>query len=145
MSIFFLMSILPWMTIAIMTVASFALGAVWHGPLFGKLWMRIHHGKDSFNEAEMQESMKDMWKLMVAEFIATGLMVMHLAVLILIIPSFSGMHLAFFVWIGFILPTMISTVIWGADTKGYMATKITVSSICRLIGLLATGYVLSSM
>ena len=145
MSIFFLMSILPWMTIAIMTVACFALGAVWHGPLFGKLWMRIHHGKDSFNEAEMQESMKDMWKLMVAEFIATGLMVMHLAVLILIIPSFSGMHLAFFVWIGFILPTMISTVIWGADTKRYMATKIAVSSISRLVGLLATGYVLSNM
>jgi hypothetical protein len=139
------MATLPWMMIVIMTVACFALGAVWHGPLFGKLWMRIHHGKDSFNEAEMQDSMKGMWKLMVAEFIATGLMVMHLAVLIEIVPSFSGMHLVFFVWIGFILPTMASTVIWGVDTKRYMATKIAVSSICRLIGLLATGYVLSNM
>ena len=145
MSNFLLMTTLPWMMIVIMTVACFALGAVWHGPLFGKLWMRIHHGKDSFNEAEMQESMKDMWKLMVAEFIATGLMVMHLAVLIEIIPSFSGMHLAFFVWIGFVLPTMTSTVIWGADTKKYMVTKIAVSSICRLIGLLAAGYVFSNM
>lgn len=136
---------LPWMMIIIMTVACFALGAVWHGPLFGKLWMRIHHGKDSFNAKEMEESMKGMWKLMIAEFVATLFIVMTLAFLIEILPSYSGIHLAFLVWIGFVLPTMTSTVIWGADTKGYMATKITVSSICRLIGLLATGYVLSSM
>ena len=136
---------LPWMIIIIMTVACFALGAVWHGPLFGKLWMRIHHGKNSFNAKEMEESMKGMWKLMVAEFVATLFIVMTLAFLIEILPSYSGIHLAFLVWIGFVLPTMTSTVIWGADTKGYMATKITVSSICRLIGLLATGYVLSSM
>ncbi len=136
---------LPWMMIIIMTVACFALGAVWHGPLFGKLWMRIHHGKDSFNAKEMEESMKGMWKLMIAEFVATLFIVMTLAFLIEILPSYSGIHLAFLVWIGFVLPTMTSTVIWGADTKGYMATKITVSSICRLIGLLATGYILSSM
>ena len=66
---------LPWVTIILMTVLSFAFGALWHGPLFGKLWMRIHHGKDSFNAKEMQESMKGMWKLMVSEFVATFLMV----------------------------------------------------------------------
>lgn len=58
---------LNWMIIIIMTIACFALGAVWHGPLFGKIWMRIHHGKDSFNEAEMKQSMEGMWKLMVTE------------------------------------------------------------------------------
>ena len=136
---------LPWMMIVIMTVACFALGAVWHGPLFGKLWMRIHHGKDSFNATEMQEAMVGMWKLMLAEFIATFLMVITLSFLVEILPTYSGIHLAFLVWIGFVLPTMISTVIWGADTKKYMATKIAVSSICRLIGLLAAGYVFSNM
>ena len=136
---------LPWMMIVIMTVACFALGAVWHGPLFGKLWMRIHHGKDSFNATEMQEAMVGMWKLMLAEFIATFLMVITLSFLVEILPTYSGIHLAFLVWIGFVLPTMTSTVIWGADTKKYMATKIAVSSICRLIGLLATGYVLSNI
>jgi glycerol uptake facilitator-like aquaporin len=138
------MATLPWMLIAIMTVACFALGALWHGPLFGKLWMRIHHGKDSFNAKEMEESMKGMWKLMLAEFVATFLMVMTLAFLMKIVPSnYSGMHIAFLVWIGFVLPTMTSTVIWGADVKKYMCTKIAVSSVCRLLGLLATGYVLA--
>lgn len=57
--IFFIMTVtLPWMMIVIMTVACFALGALWHGPLFGKLWMRIHYGKDTFNDAEMKNAMQ---------------------------------------------------------------------------------------
>jgi hypothetical protein len=136
---------LPWMMIVIMTVAGFALGAVWHGPLFGKLWMRIHHGDKQFNEAEMAKLMVGMWKLMLAEFVATLFMVMTLAFLVEILPTYSGMHLAFLVWIGFVLPTMTSTVIWGGDVKKYMATKIAVSSICRLIGLVAAGYVFSAL
>lgn len=131
------------MMIVIMTIAGFALGALWHGPLFGKLWMRIHHGAKQFSKAEMAKLMVGMWRIMLAEFIATFFMVMTLAFLIEILPTYSSIHLAFLVWIGFVLPTMASTVIWGADTKRYMATKIAVSSICRLIGLLATGYVLS--
>ena len=134
---------LNWMMIVIMTIAGFALGALWHGPLFGKLWMRINHVAKQFSKAEMAKLMVGMWRIMLAEFIATFFMVMTLAFLIEILPTYSSIHLAFLVWIGFVLPTMASTVIWGADTKRYMATKIAVSSICRLIGLLATGYVLS--
>jgi Protein of unknown function (DUF1761) len=136
---------LNWTLIAIMTVACFALGAVWHGPLFGKLWMRIHHGKDSFNAKEMAEATKGMWKLMVTEFVATGLMVISIACLVRAIPSMPGWQIALMVWVGFVLPTMASTVIWGNDTKKYMLTKIAISSIGRLIGLLVTGYVLSNM
>lgn len=66
---------LNWTVISIMTILCFGLGAIWHGPIFGKLWMRIHHGKDSFNAKEMEEATKGMWKLMVTEFIATLLMV----------------------------------------------------------------------
>jgi hypothetical protein len=84
-----------------------------------------------------------MWKLMVIEFVAILLMVIGLACVVRAIPQYSGMMTAFMLWLAFVLPTMTSTVIWGADTKKYMATKIAVSSICRLIGLLATGYVLS--
>ncbi len=102
------------------------------GPLFGKLWMRIHHRKDSFNDAEMQASMVVMGELMLAEFVATALMVIGLACLMRAIPQYSGVQTAFLIWIAFVLPTMTSTVIWGADTRKYMATKIAVSRI-RLV------------
>lgn len=134
---------LNWVAIATMTIASFALGAVWHGPLFGKLWMRIHHGDKIPSDAQMKMMMAGMWKIMLAEFVATFIMVMTLAFLIKMLPSMSGMHIALLVWFGYVLPTMTSTVIWGADAKKYMCTKIAVSSVCRLLGLLATGYVLA--
>ena len=79
---------------------------------------------------------------MAAEFVATLLMVMTLDFLMKMIPSFSGIHLAFLVWFGYVLPAMISTVVWGGDKKEWMFMKIAVSSICRLIGLVAAGYVL---
>jgi hypothetical protein len=139
------MATLPWMTIAIMSVVCFVFGAVWHSALFGKLWTRIHHGKDTLTPAELKESDKGLPLIMVAEFVATLLIVIGLACIVRAVPQYSGVMNAFLVWAAFVLPTMTSTVIWGADAKKYMATKIAVSSICRLLGLLVTGYVLSSM
>ena len=139
----FMQVALPWMMILVMTVACFALGAIWHGPIFGKLWMRIHHGKDTFNDAEKRKAMEGMWKIMLAEFVATFFMVVTLAFLIEMLPDMSGIHIAFLVWIGYVLPTMTSTVIWWGDAKKWMSTKIAVASVWRLIGLLATGYILT--
>lgn len=135
---------LNWMAIAIMTVASFALSALWHGPLFGKIWMRIHHGDQNMTDAEMRKSMEGMWKIMLAEFIATLLMIIGLACTIRAIPTFPPMQTAFMVWLAFVLPTMTSTVLWGNDAKKWMGTKIAISSICRLISFLATAYVLGN-
>ena len=134
---------LNWVMILVMTVVTFALGALWHGPLFGKLWMKIHHGEKKMTDSEMKKSMEGMWKIMLAEFIATFFMVITLDFLIKILPTFTSIHIAFLVWIGFVLPTIISTVLWGNDLKKWMFSKVAISSVCRLIGLVAAGYVLS--
>ena len=134
---------LNWLAIGIMTVASFALGALWHGPLFGKLWQRIHHGDKKISEEAMKKMMEGMWKLMLAEFIATLLMVIGLACVIRAIPTFPPMLTAAMIWLAFILPTMTSTILWGNDPKKWMGMKVVISSTCRLVSLLATGYVLS--
>lgn len=49
---------LPWISIGIITIASMALGAIWHGPLFGKIWMKIHHGDKKFSDEEMKKAME---------------------------------------------------------------------------------------
>ncbi len=104
---------LDWMAIITITIISFFFGAAWHGKFFfGKMWMRIHHGKDDFTPAEMQQAMEGMWKIMVTEFIATFFMVMTLDFLTKIISGFSPLHIAFMVWLGFVLPTITSMVIW---------------------------------
>ncbi len=131
------------MAIIISTVIMFGIGAVWHGPIFGKLWMRIHHGTDTFNDTEMKKAMKGMWKSMLIEFIAGLLMVIGLACIIRAIPQYSGIQTAFMIWLSFVLTTMTSTVIWGNDAKKWMCTKVAISSIGRLIGLVIAAYILS--
>lgn len=41
---------LPWMQIFIMTIVSWIGGALWFGPLFGKVWMKIHHGDKTLSK-----------------------------------------------------------------------------------------------
>lgn len=135
---------LNWIAILIITIVSFFAGAAWHGSFFfGKLWMKIHHGDKKFSDEEMKKSMEGMWRIMLLEFIATLLMIMTLDFLMQLLPEFSGMHIAFMIWVGFVLPTMASTVIWGNDTKKWMFAKVAISSSFRLLTLVAAGYVLS--
>lgn len=89
---------LPWMTILLVTVGSFVFSSLWHGPIFGKLWQRIHHGDKKVSDEEMKVLMKGMWKLMIPEFIATFMIMNTLAYLIKIFPNVSGMQVAFMVW-----------------------------------------------
>jgi hypothetical protein len=135
---------LNWLAIILITIVSFFFGAAWHGSFFfGKIWMRIHHGKDTFTDEEMKQAMQGMWKIMAAEFVATFFMVMTLDFLTKIITGFSAMHIAFMVWLGFVLPTMVSTVVWGNDPRKWMPTKIAISGSFRLVALLMAGYIFS--
>jgi Protein of unknown function (DUF1761) len=137
------MNSLPWMMIGLCTVGSFAFASIWHGPLFGKMWGRIHGMSENCSDAERQKMMVGIWKIMLAEFIATLLIIISLACLIRAIPSMSGVHVAFMVWVGFILPMTVSNVVWGNDPKKWMCAKIAISTVGRLISLLAVGYLLS--
>lgn len=135
---------LNWIAIIVISIVSFFFGAAWHGEyFFGKIWLRIHYGKDKFTEEEMKKAMDGMWVIMITEFIATFFMVMTLDFLMRLLPGYTPWHVAFLVWIGFVLPTMTSIVIWWADTRKWMLVKILISGSFRLITLVASAYVLN--
>lgn len=132
-----------WLAVAVLTVGSWMFGAVWFGPVWGKLWMWIHHGEKSPTPAEMKKLSEGMWKLLVTEFVATALMIIGLACVINAIPELSGVKNAFMVWLAFVMPAGMSVVLWGNDAKKWMCTKIALIASNRLISLLVAGYVLS--
>ena len=102
---------LNWMTIAVLTLCNWIGGSLWFGAIFGKVWMRIH-GADKKTPAELKKSMEGMWKLMLAELIASALMIGYLASLIALLPDYSPMQIALSGWFGFVLPTAVSSVLW---------------------------------
>lgn len=98
------MQSLNWLAIATVTVASWGFGAIWFGPVWGKLWMKIHHGDKIPSDTEMKKMTEGIWKLLVTEFIATALMIIGLACIINAIPEYSGIRNAFMIWLAFVMP-----------------------------------------
>jgi hypothetical protein len=87
--------------------------------------------------------MEGIWKLMITELIACGLMVIAIACLVGAIPMMPGWQVGLMAWIGFVLPMSVSNVIWGNDKKEQMCTKIALVTCYRLITFIAIGYILS--
>jgi len=88
-------------------IAAFVLGMLWHGPLFGKMWMRL--------EGFTAKSMKAMPLSMVVGFAALIVMATMLAVLMNVISVSdmrSALKLASAVWLGFIATVMLGGVLW---------------------------------
>lgn len=133
---------MPILKILLITVIVFIGGSLWFSKLFGKTWMKIHHNKDKTPE-EIKKDMKGMWKLMLTEFLLTFVISFFLFFIATSAATLSVvLMITFILWLGFILPTTISNVIWGGDDKKWMFKKIAISSSYRLIGMLFTVWIL---
>lgn len=78
---------LNYIAIISITVGAWVAGALWFGPIFGKAWMRVHHGDKKFSASEMAKMSEGMWKLLVGEIFANLLLVTGLAMLIQQVPT----------------------------------------------------------
>lgn len=78
---------------------------------------------------------------MVSEIVATFLLMAGLACLVNSLPEYTGVQIAFKLWLAFVLPITVSNVIWGGDKRENMVAKIVITAVYRLIPMLVAGYV----
>ncbi len=96
--------------VLVAAVASFVIGWLWYGPLFGKEWMRLR-GKDPAAMANMQMPVKGM----AGEFIAalvTAYVLARFVVLLGVIDWTGATHLAIWVWLGFCVAATVGAIFW---------------------------------
>src|SRR6185503_15699176 len=94
--------------VLVAAAANFVIGFLFHGPLFGKTWMRLANVTPTGNE-----KFKDMTPQMIKNFImniicAYVLAIMHLFAVTSSLssggsPVLCGITVAFFLWLGFIV------------------------------------------
>ena len=101
-------------------VSNMILGALWYGPLFGKMWMRLMGlSDDRLNELKN----RGMGKLYASAFLMALVMAFvlaHFAAVWGAVTVHGAFLLAFWVWLGFIVTTMINSVLWeGKSMKLY--------------------------
>lgn len=134
-----------YLAIFIASLLQFIFGAIWYTPLFGKTWGKIH-GFDKVPKEKQQEMMKKMPPLLGMQFLTTVVTTFVFALLLNGFPSDWNVYgLAGFFWLGFIVPTQISAVIFGGTEPQWVARKIFIMAGGALGCMMIAAAVLHAM
>lgn len=132
-----------YMWVVVAAIAQFILGGVWYSPLmFGKWWMQIMEMTHATPEElkKMQASMAPFYGV---QFLLSLFTTISFANLLPYVTYLSPMHLAFWLWIGFIAPVQIGTVIWGKTKKQYWAKQIFVMLSYQFVGIMLMAWIVT--
>lgn len=132
-----------YLAIVVAAVAAFIIGFLFHGPLFGKVWMRLANihptGKERF---------QDMIPQMVKNLLANLVCAYVLSAVYLFASTspvmggsgvLNGMVCAFWIWLGFIVTTTSMDVIWMGKSKNLWYFEI----VSSLVSFLAMGAIIA--
>lgn len=119
-------------SVLIAAVASFIIGFMFHGPLFGKLWMKLANIHPTGNE-----KFSDMIPQMLKNLLANIVCAYVLAMFIFVTESYynntgnivGGMGIAFWAWLGFIVTSSSMDVIWMGKEKKLWLFEIVTSFV----------------
>ena len=133
------------LAIIIASVLQFVFGAIWYTPVFGKTWGKIH-GFDKHSPEMQKEMMKSMGPLLGMQFVITVLTTSVLAVLLANVTSpWSAYVFAGLCWLGFMVPTQVSAVLFGGTEPRWIVTKILIMAGGALGCMMIAAAVLNAM
>ena len=124
------------------TIVQFIFGAVWYSALFGKAWMRIME-VEQVSKEELSKMQKDMMPFYFLQLFLTGFTTFAFANLLPVVPGMTPYHLAFWLWIGFVAPATVTTVLWGRTKKQFWLQQITIMLSAQIIGMMLMAYIVS--
>src|SRR6478672_8320434 len=116
-----------YIAVIVATILQFAFGAFWYSALFGKLWGKIH-GFDKLAKEVQDKMMKSMGPFYALQAIMTLITSFVLAIFIVYQPEWNPFAMAAFLWVGFIVPTQVSAVIFGGTEGKWIMKKIAVQA-----------------
>lgn len=135
-----------YLVVFVTSVLVFVLGAVWYSFIFGKMWTKIM-GMENFSKEEMKKMEKEMVPGYIAEFLGTLLRVTVLTHTIALFTSlnmgFNAYGVAAWLWLGFILTTVSSGVIWSQTKKKYWCHQIAITGGFGLISFMIVAFIFS--
>ncbi len=97
-------------------VLAMVLGYVWYGPLFGEKWMEVC-GLKAADKKKRDEMQKAAGPLYAVQFVLALVQAYILAHFIGAWQDTSGVEVALWIWLGFIMPTVAAASMWNNDTK----------------------------
>ncbi len=133
------------LAVLVAAVANFVIGFLFHGPAFGKTWMRLANVTPTGNE-----KFSDMIPQMIKNLVANIVCAYVLAVVYLFASTSSavggtsgplcGMAIASLVWLGFIVTSSSMEVIWMKRSMKLWLFEM----VASLVSMLAMGAIIAA-
>lgn len=136
-----------YMSVLIAGVASMAIGFAWYSQaLFGKSWMKLK----GYSVDSMKAAQKEMGKLYALSFVASLVTAYVLTHVMVMSQNFyhyedlsTGLVAAFWMWLGFIIPTQLTATIFGEkkwqllaiDTGYQLAAVLSMGAVIGYFGI----------
>jgi hypothetical protein len=130
------------LSVLVSAIVAFVLGFLFHGPISGKLWMKLANIHPTGNE-----KMSDIYGQLFWNFVVNLVTAFGLANIILVSTAYShtegsivsGMAVGFWVWFSFLVSSSLIEVIWmGRSWKLWLF-----EAVCSLIAMLSMGAILA--
>ncbi len=129
-------------------IVAMILGAIWYGPLFGKLWIEII-GATAHDLEQRKAMQKKAGPLYAIQFVLTLVQVYVFASLLnVVIDSPSADNTPLFygvaVWLGFFVPVIAGTAMWNNDSRRISWARFLIQSgyqlVCMVVFSIILGY-----
>lgn len=130
--------------VVIGTLVMFAVGAFWYSVPFSKKWGEIH-GFDELSKSEQQQLMKETGPLYAVQLLVTIISAYVLAHFLTLVPTLEFYKLAFFIWVGFVMPAQVSAVLFSRTEQKYKLPQILIMSGEALVRLMVAAWVVNAI
>lgn len=128
-----------YLAIVVATVVAYAVGAVWHSPVgFGKMWMDLM-GLKPYDMGKMPLTAT---QAMVIGFFVMLLQVFVLAHFLVLVGATTlnlALQLGFWVWLGFLAPTLANSWLWEGKSLKLFAFNAAYSLLSILVMVTVLG------
>jgi hypothetical protein len=134
------MNSINYLPILVSALVAFGISSLWYSPfLFGKEWLALQ----KIDSAELDAAKKGVWKSYLSEIVMSLITFSVLGFIISLIAirgSTDGAFLGILAWLGFILPSAISSLLWKKESL----TLILIDSINSLVVLTIGGAIIGA-
>lgn len=134
---------ISWLAVMAATLSQFVVGATWYMVLFSRQWTIIH-GMEKVSKKDMEAMSRRMGPFYALQLVMTLVTSIVLALFIAWLPDVSPFAVASWLWIGLVVPTQVSAVIFGGTEPKWITLKIMIMAGGSLACLMsAAGIILA--
>jgi heme O synthase-like polyprenyltransferase len=130
-----------WLLIIGIVILQYVIGALWYSVIFGKQWIEINHPEGTPTKEEMAQLEKDAIPYYGIQLVLTIITVLAQWYFVMINTS-NWLMTSIIIWGGFLVPTVIQSVIWSDPKNKKKPLQIFILSLNYLVTILIAGWLI---